>query len=86
MNIESSVIFCFDLKKNISKKNAKKKKENKKKLTRPDTWPIPVANGWAGAEMRVFLIFDLCPWTDQWTDRQTNGQMAKPLIELRIRN
>ena len=57
MNIESSVIFCFDLKKNISKKNAKKKKENKKKLTRPDTWPIPVANGWAGAETKYgFLI------------------------------
>ena len=26
--------------------------------TRPDTRPIPVADGWAGAEMRVFPLFD----------------------------
>ena len=27
--------------------------------TRPDTRP-PVADGWAGADMRVFLLFDSC--------------------------
>ena len=53
--------------------------------TRPDTWPIPVADGWAGAEMRFFTLFDSC----SRTDRPTNGQMegrTKPLIELRVRN
>ena len=30
----------------------KKKKERKRKKTRPDTRPISVADGWAGAEMR----------------------------------
>ena len=27
--------------------------------TRPDTWP-PVADGWAGADMRDFSLFSLC--------------------------
>ena len=40
--------------------------------TRLDTWPIPVADGWAGAEMRVFTLFNLII-TDGWT----NGQMDK---------
>ena len=37
-------------------------------LTRPDTRPIPVADGWAGAEMRVFTLFD------GPTDGRTDGQ------------
>ena len=50
--------------------------------TRPDTRPIPVADGWAGAELRVFTLFDLCSrtngrtdgQTDGWTDGRTDGQ------------
>ena len=42
--------------------------------TRPNTRP-PVADGWAGADMRVFPLFD----------RPTDGR-TKPLIELRVRN
>ena len=45
--------------------------------TRLGTWPIPVADGWAGAEMRVFPLFDSC--------LQTDG-LTKPLIELRVHN
>ena len=51
--------------------------------TRPDTWP-PVADGWAGAEMRVFPLFDSMV-TDRRTDRRTDGR-TKALIELRARN
>ena len=54
--------------------------------TRPDTRP-PVADGWAGAEMRVFPLFQLerdGP-TNQPTDQPTDGQ-TKPLTELRVRN
>ena len=36
----------------------KRKKKERMKLTRPDTRPS-VADGWAGAEMRVFTLFDL---------------------------
>ena len=43
------------------------------KETRPDTRPIPVADGWAGADMRVFTVFDLC-WR---TDRRTHWRMDK---------
>ena len=39
--------------------------------TRPDTRP-PVADGWAGAELRVFPLFDSITSTDQPTDRPTN--------------
>ena len=42
------------------------------KKTRPDTRPIPVADGWAGAEMRIFPLFDSCPRTDQRMDRWTD--------------
>ena len=49
--------------------------------TRPDTRPIPVADGWAGAGMRVFTLFDPCSRTDGRTDKrsytvtkQTDGQ------------
>ena len=51
------------------------KERNKK--TRPDTRPIPVADGWAGAEMRVFPLFDSSVMdrpTDQPTNRRTDGQ------------
>ena len=43
--------------------------------TRPDTRPIPVADGWAGAELCVFALSQL-DHHDQRTDRRT-----KPLIE-----
>ena len=36
--------------------------------TRLDTWPIAVADGWAGVEMRVFTLSNFII-----TDRQTNG-------------
>ena len=39
--------------------------------TRPDTQP-PVADGWAGADMRVFPLFDSII-TDQRTDGPTDG-------------
>ena len=39
--------------------------------TRPDTRP-PVADGWAGAEMRVFTLFHSCSPTDQPTDGRTD--------------
>ena len=62
------------------------------KVTRPDTRPIPVADGWAGAEMRVFTLSNSIT-TDQRTDGPTDGQTngrtdgrTKPLIELRVRN
>ena len=41
------------------------------KKARLDTRPIPVADGWAGAEMRVFPLFDSCSQTDQRTDGQS---------------
>ena len=44
--------------------------------TRPDTRPIPVADGRAGAEMRVFPLFDSITM-DQPTDQPTNGRMNK---------
>ena len=42
-------------------------------ITRPDTRP-PVADRWAGAEMRVFTLFDSCSRTDGPTDGPTDGQ------------
>ena len=56
--------------------------------TRPDTRPIPVADGWAGAEMRVFPLFDSSVTdqpTNQPTDRRTDGR-TKPLIESLVRD
>ena len=41
--------------------------------TRPDTRPIPVADGWAGAEMRVFTLSNSII-TDGPTDQRTNGR------------
>ena len=69
--------------KNDEKKREEKKK-GKKEATRPDTRP-PVADEWAGAEMRVFTLFDSCSPTDRRTDGRTDGR-TKPLIELRVRN
>ena len=46
-----------------------------KETTRPDTRPIPVADGWAEAELRVFPLFD-----SSVTDRPTDWR-TKPLIE-----
>ena len=63
------------------KKNCKKPNQSQKNKTRPDTRPIPVADVWAGAEMRVFTLFDSCSRTDGPTDGRT-----KALIELRVRN
>ena len=45
--------------------------------TRPDTRPIPVADGWAGAEMHVFTLFDLCSRTDGRIDGRTNRRTVK---------
>ena len=55
--------------------------------TRPDTRPS-VADGWAGAEMQVFPLFDSITSTDRPTDQPTNqptNQRTKPLIEMRGR-
>ena len=38
------------------KQREKGKRKDIKNRTRPDTRPIPVADGWAGAEMRVFTL------------------------------
>ena len=66
-----------------------KEKLSKSKLceTRPDTRPIPVADGWAGAEMRVFDLSQLDHHgpTNQPTDGQTDGR-TKPLIESLVRD
>ena len=65
------------------RKEQKERIKGRKKKTRPVTRP-PVADGWAGAEMRVFTLSNSII-----TDRRTNGptdQRTKPLIELRVRN
>ena len=52
--------------------------------TRPDTRPIPVADGWAGAEMRVFPLFD-SRVTDRPTDRRTDKasyRVACPRLKM----
>ena len=38
---------------------------------------IPVTEGWAGAEMRVFTLFDSCSRTDRPTDGRTDGRTDK---------
>ena len=45
--------------KDKKKKNEREKKRKKKERTRLDTRP-PVADGRAGADMRVFPLFDSC--------------------------
>ena len=49
------------------KKKPRKKTKERRQETRPDTWP-PVADGWAGVEMRVshFSTLGHGP-TDGWT-------------------
>ena len=55
--------------------------------TRPDTWPIPVADGQAGAEIRVFALSqldDLYGPTDQPTDRRMDKasyRVASPRLK-----
>ena len=44
--------------------------------TRSDMRP-PVADGWAGAEMHVFTLFDSWSRTDRRTDRPTDGRTDK---------
>ena len=53
--------------------------------TKPDKRPIPVADRWAGAEIRVFTLFDSCSRTNGRTNGRTDGR-TKALIELRVRN
>ena len=56
--------------------------------TRPDTRPIPVTDGWAGAKMRVFTLSNSIT-TDRPTNRPTNGRTdgrTKPLIESLVRD
>ena len=60
--------------------------------TRPDTRPIPVADGWAGAEMRVFTLSNSITTvrptnqpTNQPNDQRTDGR-TKPLIESLVRD
>ena len=55
-----------------------------RKATRPDIRPISVADGWAGAEMRVFTLSNSII-TDGPTDQRTKGR-TKPPIELHVRN
>ena len=49
--------------------------EGRRRKTRPDTRP-PVADGWAGAEMRVFPLFDSSV-TDRPTNQPTDGRTDK---------
>ena len=44
-------------------------------LTRPDTRPIPVADGWAGAEMFVFTIFN-----SMGPDQRMHGPTGEPSL------
>ena len=48
--------------------------------TRPDTRPIPVADGWAGAEMCVFTLSNSIT-TDGPTDGRTDGR-TKPQLKI----
>ena len=51
--------------------------------TRPDTRPIPVAEGWAGAEMRVFTLSNSITMTDELTDGSTDEPMeGKSLLKI----
>ena len=59
-------------------------KQNNNRRTRPDTRPIPSADGWAGAEMRVFTLSKM-NITDGPTNGLTDGR-TKPLIETLVRD
>ena len=78
-------IGVMNMERVAGKQNRQKKMRRRKEKTRPDTRPIPVADGWAGAEMRVLPLFDSCSPTDRRTDGPTDGR-TKALIELRVRN
>ena len=52
-----------------------RKNEGHRKKTRPDTRPIPIADGWVGADMRVF---PLSTRADGPTDRRTNSPTDGP--------
>ena len=42
---------------------------------------IPVADGWAGADMQVFTLFDSCSPTDGRTDGQGSYRVACPHLK-----
>ena len=53
-------------------------------ITRPDTQPIPVADWWAGAVMRVFTLSNSIT-TDQQTDQRTDKasyRVACPQLKI----
>ena len=55
--------------------------------TRPDARPIPVADRWAGAVMRVFTLFDSCSRTDGPTDQRTDKgsyKLACPALKKNV--
>ena len=52
------------MKKMKKKRKKKKKKKKEKEKNKAGYTAIPVADGWAGAEMHVFALFDSCTPTD----------------------
>ena len=52
-------------------------------ITRPDTQPIPVADWWAGAVMRVFTLSNSIT-TDQQTDK-ASYRVACPQLKMKER-
>ena len=47
-----------------------------------DTWPIPVADGWAGADMRVFPLLTCADEPmNRWTDRQVCVSATKKWLK-----
>ena len=64
----------------LAKKDWGKKREEKKEKKmnvkrggkKAGYTAIPVADGWVGAEMRVFTLFDSCTSTDRRTDGRTD--------------
>ena len=52
-----------------------------------DTWPIPVADGWAGADMRVFPLLTCAEGpTDRQTDQLTDRQGCVSATEKWLKN
>jgi len=62
-----------------------RRRRRRSRRTRPDTRPIPVADGWAGAEMRVFTLFDSCSRTNGRTDKGSY-RVACPQLKILIKN
>ena len=61
------------------------KEARKREWTRTDTGPKPVADGWAGAEMWIFTLFDLCWRTDGRMEGQTDtGSYRVACPQLKI--